>query len=314
MAPTLQLNTAQSLIYSRSNIKRAFNDFDESGITGIYRRSDHLLVVRNDGTEQSYPIEPVVQAFQTFTGRLKHFFSYLGPNFRGPSLWRNNAYILYKGWAYANAHGVKTANVQLQHHWADRFIHLQSIDQLKAVLQSDQTDLGHIIAPDGLHSPEPEVDLNSDFNTEEVTSEHQAQPWCSCGSFQRQLTHLDEFQAEIPGYKPTCIHLTWFNKYREFLVKRSEVRSAVSTPDKCVAWWYAPPELGKPHGRFMLLHTLSGAQAPLSHWRNYKPKEVFTEEHVWDLFFNMLDAGYVPFPGHCLPQLSNINRKTKANV
>ena len=86
MAPTLQLNTAQSLIYSRSNIKRAFDDFDETNIAGIYRRSDHILVVRNDGSEQQLPVQPIVEKFQAFTGRLKHFFSYLGPNFRGPSL------------------------------------------------------------------------------------------------------------------------------------------------------------------------------------------------------------------------------------
>jgi hypothetical protein len=41
----------------------------------------------------------------------------------------------------------------------------------------------------------------------------------------------------------------------------------------------------------------------------YKSNEVFTEEHAWDLFFNMLEAGYVPFPLTSLPQLSSALKK-----
>jgi hypothetical protein len=73
---------------------------------------------------------------------------------------------------------------------------------------------------------------------------------------------------------------------------------------------------GTPHplitsvmGRFVLLYTNSGAQSPLSHWRTYKPKEVFTQHDAWDLFFNMMEAGYVPFPGTALPQLKSAIKK-----
>ena len=57
--------------------------------------------------------------------------------------------------------------------------------------------------------------------------------------------------------------------------------------------------------------TMSGAQAPLNHWRNYKPKEVFNEEHVWDYFSTCLMQDTYLSSGHCLPQLANINRKSK---
>jgi hypothetical protein len=76
-----------------------------------------------------------------------------------------------------------------------------------------------------------------------------------------------------------------------------------------VAWWYAPPADATSDGRFVLLHTKSGAQAPLTHWRTYKPNEVFTQNHAWDLFFNMMEAGYVPFPGVALPQLKAAIKK-----
>jgi hypothetical protein len=36
---------------------------------------------------------------------------------------------------------------------------------------------------------------------------------------------------------------------------------------------------------------------------------VFSQEHAWDLFFNMMEAGYVPFPGTALPQLQSAVKK-----
>ncbi len=307
-----QLNVAQSLIYSRSNIRRAFPDFDDTQVSGIYLRDADCIVVRADGSEQTYPRELIKSAFQKYTHRLKDFFSYLGPNYRGPSVWHNNAYIIFKGWNYTHSLGHLTSNAKLQYHWADKFIHLSDPEKLKALLQSDQTDLGHLVAPDGIRNPSGAVDLESDL--EENTSSVQAvnaEPYCSCGSFQRQLLNVSLFQEEIQGFKPWCIHLTWFNKYRELLCRRTEVRNASpsGTPDKCVAWWYAPPSDGVSDGRFVLLHTKSGAQAPLTHWRTYKPREVFTQKDAWDLFFNMMDADYVPFPGVSLPQLKSAIKK-----
>lgn len=303
MVSLIELNTAQSLIYSKSNIKRAFPDFDETNIAGIYRRHDCALVIYNDGSEHKFPIDPIKSEFQSFTGRLKHFFSYLGPDYRGPSLWRNNAYVLFKGWSYIHSCGPYTTNAQFQARWADRFIHLSNLEQLKAALQSDLYDLGYVIAPDGLRLPAKKIDLDSDFDSQQ-SQEQVTQPWCSCGSFQKQLNHLAEFKAEFPGFEPSCIHMTWFKKYRKLLAKRSALRSRVGTPGKCVAWWYAPPVDASSTGRLQLIHTTAGAQAPLTHWRSYKSKERFTEEHAWDLFFNMMEADYVPFPGQFLPQLS----------
>ncbi len=219
---------------------------------------------------------------------------------------------MFKGWNYTHALGHLTSNAKLQQHWADKFIHLSDPNKVIALLQNDQTDLGHLVAPDGLRSPTRPIDLESDL--EENASGVQAstlEPYCSCGSFQRQLLNVSLFQAEIEGFKPWCIHLTWFHKYRELLCKRTEVRNALpsGTPDKCVAWWYAPPQDHISEGKFVLLHTKSGAQAPLTHWRTYRPKEVFSQEHAWDLFFNMLESHYVPFPGTALPQLQSAVKK-----
>ena len=306
-----QLTTAQASIYSRSNIRRAFSDFDETDIAGIYLRDTACLVVRRDGSEQTYDRSLVKSAYQSYTNRLKDFFSYLGPNYRGPSIWHNNAYVMFKGWNYSHALGHLTSNAKLQANWADKFIHLKDVNKITTLLQSDQTDLGHLVAPDGLRLPTGPIDFSSDSEQESNVGSPAAEPYCSCGSFQRQLANLSDFQMEITGYKPGCIHLTWFYKYRELLCHRTDVRNkfAGGSPDTCVAWWYAPPSDHISDGRFVLLHTKSGAQAPLSHWRTYKPKEVFTQHDAWDLFSNMMDAGYAPFPGTSLPQLASAVKK-----
>ena len=293
-----ELNAAQASIYTRTNIRRAYQDFDDTGIAGIYLRGDNCLVVRTNGSEQTYSRELIRKAFQHYTNRLKDFFSYLGPNYRGPSVWHHNAYILFKGWNYSHALGHLTSNAKLQAHWADKFIHLSDPAKVTTLLQSDQTDLGHLVAPDGMRLADRPVDMDADLDEDTEQRTVLGEPVCTCGSFQRQLNHLAELQQEIPGYKPTCIHLTWFNKYRELLCKRTEIRNACPAyaPDKCVAWWYAPPADATSDGRFVLLHTKHGAQAPLTHWRTYKPKEVFTQHDAWSLFDNMMEAGYVPFP------------------
>jgi hypothetical protein len=300
-----QLNVAQDLIYSRTNIRRAFPDFDEAEIAGIYLRDDSCLVVRNDGSEQTYNREMIKMEFLSHTTRLKDFFSYLGPNYRGPSVWRQGAYIMFKGWDHTHALGHLSTPAKLQRHWADKFIHLTDIEKVKTLLQSDQTDLGHLVAPDGLWSPDRPVDLESAMEPEESSQAVEHNPYCSCGSFQRQLLNLSDFQAEIEGYRPWCIHLTWIHRYRDFLCERTRARDASpsGTPEKCVAWAYSPPRNAIEDGRFILLHTKYGMHAPISHWRTYKPNEVFTQHDAWNLFTSMMEAGYVPFPLIALPQL-----------
>jgi hypothetical protein len=305
------LTATQAAIYSRTNIRRAFSDFDDTDVAGIYLRNDSCVVAYHHGGELTYPGEVIKTAFQTYTHRLKDFFSYLGPNYRGPSIWHNNAYVMFKGWNYNHALGNLSSNAKLQAHWADKFIHLKDVNKVTTLLQSDQTDLGHLVAPDGLRFSTGEINFDSDNEQEPDVGSPAAEPYCSCGSFQRQLANLSDFQMEITGYKPWCIHLTWFNKYRELLVKRADVRNEArgGAPMNCVAWWYAPPVDHNSNGRFVLLYTKHGSMAPLSHWRTYKPKEVFTQHDAWDLFFNMMDAGYVPFPGTSLPQLANATKK-----
>ena len=49
MSTLTQLNATQASIYSRTNIRRAFQDFDYTDLAAINLRDDHCIVVYRDG-------------------------------------------------------------------------------------------------------------------------------------------------------------------------------------------------------------------------------------------------------------------------
>jgi hypothetical protein len=51
----LELNEAQTAIYNRSNLRRAIKDFDDTEIASITLRDNLVVVVRTDGSQQTYP-------------------------------------------------------------------------------------------------------------------------------------------------------------------------------------------------------------------------------------------------------------------
>jgi hypothetical protein len=298
-----QLNDGQSLIYSNNNIARAFPDFDLLDIAGKYRDEDQLIITRNDGTNQSLPVANIRKAFEEFTTRLPNFFAYLGPDYRGPSIWRNNCYVILKGHHYQRQGSAKLYNAVAQRRWIDKFIMLQEEQALDNVLQ--QFDLGYVISPDGKSQGRLNIGIPTDDEDEQEQQE--PKPYCSCGSFKRQEATLHELQQEIPGYQPTCKHMAWFKKFREFCVKRSELLTTCrgNVASDATAWYYAPPAIGQQHGKFSIIYTKHGQMAPLNKWRHYKPDQNFNENDVWNLFDSMLENGFVPFPSSALPSISH---------
>ena len=296
------LNGGQSLVYTRTNIRRAFSDFDDSDIAGMYRQDDQLLVTRTDGTTQNFAAKPIANAYQSFTGRLPNFFSYLGPNHRGPSIWRNNCYVLLKGWHYQRQGMADTFNAIAQRKWIDKFTLINDENTLISLL--DRFDLGYLISPDGKLKQRTDFGLGSDLDHED---DPEPEPFCSCGSFRRQQSCLSAIRREIPDYEPCCKHIAWFKRFRDYLVKRSQLIEAQRghNATKATAWFYAPPEIGQEHGRFSIIFTKHGQNAPITKWQQYRSDEVFTEDDAWDLFDSMIDNGYVPFPHTALPSIAH---------
>ena len=299
------LNGAQSLIYTQTNLRRAFPDFEEGEVASIYLRNDHCIVARIDGSHETYERQLVVNAYLDFRSRLKDFFSYLGPNYRGPSPWRNEMYVMFKGWHHAHALGHLSRNAQLQTLLADKFTRIQHEEELLALIQSDQADIGHLVAPNGIRLQDRPISLDGELDDQPKSQPMRSEPYCSCGSFQSQFRHLSLFEKEIPGFKPDCIHLRWHRRWIQHLGQLTQVRNNARNgqPSNVVAWWYAPPSDGNSDGNFVLLHTKSGAQAPATHWRLYGRGKTFTQHDAWTLFNNMMEADYLPIPGKYLEQL-----------
>lgn len=297
------LNEGQRLIFSRNNILRAFPDFDDTGFAGTHLNDNQVIVTRNDGTTQSYPIDKIITAFKEFTARTPDFFSYLGPNYRGPSIWRNNCYVMFKGWAYQSQGSSKLPEAIMQKRWADKFSMLDMEDKVTAAL--NQFNLGYLVSPDGKFVGRQELKMADDQSEDQEPEA--AKPYCSCGSFQQQSRLIDQIQEVIPGYEPICKHISWFKSYRQLLSKRSNLIQSCRghVASKVTAWNYIPPETGQPNGKFQVIWTKDGEMATLDRWRHYKPEENYTQHDVWTLFDAMLENGFVPFPLTSLPHISH---------
>jgi len=302
----LEKNSAQALIYSVSNIRRAFPEFDDTEIAGIHKQHDNILVVRHDGSSQKYNAALIRNAFQEFTSRVPDFFSYLGPNYRGPSIWRNNCYILFKGWLYSQKGAERLFQTQAQYRWADKFSLLDSEEKITNVL--NEYSLGYIVSPDGRAKGQKEVTLGTEeeLPAEEDVAE-ETLPYCNCGSFQQQSQHLAEIRKEIPGYQPICKHIAYHRKFREYCVKRSELIEASrgNVVSNTTAWHYTPPSANEAHGHFQVIYTRAGQMATLDKWRLYNKDTTYTQHDAWNLLDNMLGNGFVPFPLTALGHISH---------
>lgn len=298
-----QLNSGQAIIYSRSNIRRTFNEFDDTDISGICLVDNSLIVVYNDGSEREYDKEKIKATFKDFRSRCPDFFSYLGPDLKGPSFWRNNCYVLYKGWNYQFQGSYRLPQAIMQQRWGDKLDHIQNEEGMKKFLENPDYSFGYLVAPDGITYPNPPLTID---DSDEIAIEPDHSPYCSCGSFLQQKLALKEIQAEIPGYEPTCKHLTWIKRWRELLSKRSALFDTArgNMSQKATAWSYAPPREGEELGQFQVLYTTSGQMAPINKWKIYRKETRYNQYDAWSLFEAMLENEFIPFPAPALSQLT----------
>ncbi len=291
-----ELNVAQQFIYTASNIGRAYPDFDYSDIAGIYKRDQYCLVVRTDGSEELYKASLVQNEYLKFRERLTHFFHCLGHDYRGPSLWKDGYYIMFKGIHYAHSTSSTSPTALAQKFFEENYEFKRTNDRnlVIAALENDQCNIGHLIKPDG-----------DDYS-------------CSCGSFQKQFRNIDGLRKELndPEFKPSCIHMVWIHTYRRFLRERAALLSTIPNgiPKKCGAWTFKPMIQGGPtsHGKLEIFYTDQGHMAPRDQWKEYFPEKNFTEEHLWTYLFKMVNAGYVPFLGSILTQFSKKNERSSS--
>ena len=290
------MSDAQAYVYTRSNIRRAFPQFDDTDITGISLDHHSLVITRVDGSEQVIPAEPVHHAFMDFTARLPHHFEYMGIDYTTPKYWNHNGYVVMKGYSFEMQGGRIAPGSISQRHFVQHFSNNVDQQTLEAVL--NEHSIGHLVAPDGLSVPQCKRTMHL-MGEGPAHEEQDTEPYCSCGSFQRQLAIKDELKRQFPFYQITCKHITWLRKLREYQAKRTQLVSEQPTafPEKCAAYYYQPPAFPETEGRLIILFTTKGKLAPIDQWQLYKPqkKAKLTQHDVWDVLDNMIKNGYVPF-------------------
>ena len=126
-------------------------------------------------------------------------------------------------------------------------------------------------------------------------------PYCFCPSYQRQLKCQSLLKDEIEGYQIGCKHISWIQKFDEFLGRKSKLELDLENkaPTKVVVWGFFPPETPKGQGVFRVFYSNKGINASKKDWKelveNDKPYNV---HDVWNLFHRMLSKEYVPYCGH----------------
>ena len=289
-----ELNNAQKIIYTPSMISRAYPDFNHGQICTIYRVGENCIVKRKNRIEEKYDTGKIKIAYLEFMQRDIPFFSYLGPNYRGPIPWpyKPNTYILLKGWNYEYQGSHKNAEAKMQQLWINSFNNLKNIDALKAILENSNDDdsdetilpdtkqaLGHIITP---------------------------YKYCSCQAFQKQLKNLNQFKGEFyDQYEPSCKHLHWYDKFKLFQRKRNELTEDLSgrVPMKAVLWFYIPPEKQYQKGKFKIWWTTKGLYSDISNWKQINS---LSQWDAWNYFDRMLDKGFIPYEGSTVPKLKSM--------
>ena len=286
-----ELNSAQEIIYTPSMITRAFPDFTHGEISNIYRVGKNCVVKRMNGIEEKYPADLIQAAYLKFIGREVPYFSYLGPGYRGPIPWsyKKNTYVLLKGWTYAYQESYKTAESKFQQQWMNSFNNVKNLEALKCLIENSNDDdsdekvlpdvkeaLGHIITP---------------------------YEYCSCQAFQKQVRNLEEFEEEFSGnYQPRCKHLHWYDKFKLFQRKRTELTDDLQgrVPKLAVVWYYIPPQHMYGKGTFKILWTKDGLYSELKNWKTISS---LSQWDAWDYFDRMIKKGFVPYELSAVPKL-----------
>ena len=334
-----KLNEAQEMIYTISNVCRAYPDYENRNLTKISKRDDGKLIITDeDGKNFIEDAKPVQDAFVRFTNRTPHFFKYLNPNYGGKVYFKDGAYMICKGdykFGYANQ---RNQNIEgLQRRFVEGMTKLrqnQPLAQpsdLAQILQRTsskyssvpeefrQPPLGYVVYPYGLpDKPKHEqIRIQNLFDIEDETDEIDVKeikdkedkpkkmktPYCYCPSYQRQLRCKSLLKDEIEGYQIGCKHISWIQKFDEFLGRKSTLEKDLEKKDsfisKVVVWGYFPPTDPKGQGIFRVFYSNKGINAPKKDWKelveNDKP---YTVHDVWNLFHRMLSKEYVPYCGH----------------
>lgn len=268
-------------------------DLQDEMIRAIRLDGNNVVI---HGMTQDYTIDANIfkDHFTQYRGRPSQYFDHLDMNTYHYRLWKHNCYFLPTNWLFQPSARFNDellfGQYQLGTSLPEEFRFQEIADEVEKKLY------GHMVAPWGFHELPEDSDLPADT------------PYCTCGSFQSQWKYLEEFKSIIgPDYQPTCKHIGYMNKMSSYKDARNKLlaEQEKSREFKSAALFFRCPPNGMEESTITVLYTEDRSTAAITKWKIFNKGEGVPASQSWDLIDKMLGKGYVPYPGHKLPNLVN---------
>jgi ssDNA-binding Zn-finger/Zn-ribbon topoisomerase 1 len=249
------------------------------------------------GTTQDYTFDANAfkDHFVEFRGRPSEFYDHMDMSSKVCYLWKHNCYFLPTNWMFSTIDVKTDERMERQFNIANPLPSQFNFAELSKEVEINQ--YGHLVAPWGFSDLPEESELP-----------HGTQ-YCSCGSFQSQWNHFDEFKKILgEDYVPVCKHIAYMKKISEYRSKRTalSVEQEKSREFKCAAFFYVRShnEEGS-EGNIYVLYIHDRSTMPINKWKSYMGGVPVPASRSWELIDKMMANGYVPYPGHKVPSLIN---------
>lgn len=278
---TFGFNVAESQIFSRGATYRLMPGLEHLRFNSIDMLENDVIVSTIEGdVVQSRDV--YIEHFLEYRQRLPNFFEYVGPKYTPRTLWRHGLYVLFIGWqSLANSYitnDIVTQQALLMNEVGRR----QEFIRLRDELNLPGNQLGHLVAHEGISSQPPDTILPLD------------QPYCTCGSFQMQLHHVEQFR-DVCGsdFQPMCKHIRYMREFDKLRNVSSELaaRQADERLSKTMAYLFFPPTDQTSSGTLRALYIDEQPSRPIEHWSVYN--RTIHHEDVWEFFFQSIKHGYM---------------------
>lgn len=274
------LNVAESQIFSRGATYRLMPGLEHLRFNSIQLVDENVMVSTLEG-DVVQSRDAYIDHYLEFRNRLPFYFEYVNSDYSHRKLWKYGCSVLPIGWVSQASNHLYDDVCLGQHAILKQINKFHTIEEMTDLLYRSGRHYGHLVANYGFLSAPPD----SSFPLEK--------PYCSCGTFQMQWNHLDQFKQVCGAdFEPTCHHIRYLNEFESLRNKAAAVADYQSQVRqyKTMAYWFHPPTSQTDQGFLRCVYIDDKPMRSIDHWTLYvKP---ISHCDVWSFFHQALDHGY----------------------
>jgi hypothetical protein len=277
------LSLAEGSVFSRAATYRLKPELSHLTLKEIKLKDNDVCIDTMEG-EIILPKEIYIENFLEFRNRCPDYFDYVGPNYETRICWKPDFYFLPIGWVAKSRHCLHKDVLVGQYTLMKTLKTMKDFHSLNDMINYPGQQYGYLVAHEGLATPIPATDIPVET------------PYCTCGSFQMQWRHRDEFKNLLgSSYHPSCKHIAYMHAFDELRLKSSSLlyRQTEARQYKTLAYWYVPPESNVDQGVLKALYIDDQPMRTIDHWSLYKTTQPITQDQIWKFFHTALDNGYL---------------------